>query len=65
MTREEYYQSFISGLVSLELPRIFDAAIVHTFEKYGILVNCPKTLLEQRLIYANYLSYALTEIGRS
>lgn len=62
MTREEYYQSFISGLVSLELPRIFDAAIVHTFEKYGSLVNCPKTLLKQRLIYANYLSYALTEI---
>lgn len=29
MTREEYYQSFISGLVSLELPRIFDAAIVN------------------------------------
>lgn len=61
MTHEEYYQSFISGLVSLELPRIFEVAIVHTFEKYRSLVNCPKTLLEQRLIYANCLSYALTE----
>ncbi|ASI36864.1 hypothetical protein A0126_18795 (plasmid) [Exiguobacterium sp. N4-1P] len=44
---------FISKLVSLELPRIFDAAIVHTFEKYGSVVKCPKTLLEQRMIYAD------------
>lgn len=62
MQREKYYQSFISGLVTLELPRIFDDAIIHTFSKYGSLVNQSKSHLEQRLIYANYLSYALTEI---
>lgn len=62
MQCEEYYQSFISGLVTLELLRIFDDAIIHTFSKYGSIVNHPKSHLEQRLIYTNYLSYALTGI---